>query len=364
MLSRSLVSKLFLLFLLLALPSCQSSHPEGNDLHEMSEWSKPWLAYLRRDPYPALKVQIDSVEGSQPTTAEIQSLKDFLTAHVDKPAGITIDLRPPIPLGTARTYFPKSLAQYTSLHPEPSFNSTSAYMHLLFFNGSQMKNASDWNQNPHVNFVPYSAAAYINISGLAGPARSALPRVIQHELGHMLGLVSRRANDNGGHCENPHCLMRPDIAIHVSRVLLGIKPAYDEYPLCPECEADLVADRDSSDPCNTRFLGPIAIRQEEGYFVASLPAAIAVMPGKPGDDFAPRFIAVVEEQLTHRKLAADDFFRVYIRPKSLDRPSALAAFTRASKDPYEPVRASAIGALHALQAPPATSQPGTEPMLP
>jgi len=304
---------------------------------EFAAWWRPWLAYLRREPYPALRVRIDYVEGAKPTAVEIDALKEFLADHVDKPAGIAVQFGEPIALAAARASTPQRVATLAALNDTEASTGDAAYMHLLFFEGDRMGASPGWKREPHVDLLPYPALAYINLNEFPRWARSPMPSMVEHEVGHMLGLVSRRALHNGGHCDSPRCLMLRELVAHWSRLFTGATLT-DQSKLCDRCESDLRVDRTGPDACTTRFLGSIALRLEDGYFVASLPCAVALAVGRPDASFGQRFARLMRAQLDRGSQATEGTYKFFMRSEDVSDAEALAALGRAAHDPSESVR--------------------------
>ena len=330
---------------------------QGSDqLPLLSRWWRPWLVYLRNDPCPSLRVRIDYVAGCAPTQEEIQSAKDFLAAHVDKPGGISVETGPPIAIEAAARQSPESLALLTSIRRSETYAASAAYIHLLFFDSQQTGLSPLWTNHPHVDFLPYPATAYIDLATVRGWARKALPQVIEHELGHILGLVSRRTLHNGGHCDRANCLMAAGLQLHWFRALRGEKQITDQVKLCDQCEADLIADRTGDGQCNTRCFGPIVVRLEDGYFVASLPTVVVLCIGSPDQAFA-RSLAGQIEKLLSSNSAWHGVGLCAVKDENADGPSVASALDRASRDPYDVVRELATAKQLELRVRSGTASP-------
>ncbi|HYB12936.1 MAG TPA: hypothetical protein VEG67_05655 [Myxococcota bacterium] len=73
--------------------------------------------------------------------------------------------------------------------------------------------------------------------------------VTQHELGHLLGLVSNEGHEHAGHCTNPTCLMYPEPDLRAAlanwwRAFSGRLPT----ELDADCQRDLERLRESAQP--------------------------------------------------------------------------------------------------------------------
>jgi len=97
--------------------------------------------------------------------------------------------------------------------------------------------------------------------------------IVAHELGHILGLCKNRSHGDGAHCSNEYCAMGPGIA-PMRTWLFGISPpnACDQY--CEDCQRDIEEAKELSTDARGSFRGPFYVRQEDGYYVATLPFLI------------------------------------------------------------------------------------------
>ena len=98
------------------------------------------------------------------------------------------------------------------------------------------------------------------------PIASCLPRVLNGEAGHVLGLCANPAHGDGSHCGDPACVMYHRLPI------FGL----GRRELCPRCEEDLANARRMPSPRGLLFRGPFLIRQENGYLVVAAPGYLAL----------------------------------------------------------------------------------------
>jgi hypothetical protein len=170
---------------------------------------------LSASPYDQLQVEISYMPGLQPDAASINSLVDFLNAHLNKPAGIDVSLQQ-IPASGKSSL---SLSEVVELEKKYRTIFTAnrvAGVHLLITDGTYKANdvfaTSYWNTSVCLFGKPIKE----NSDGPSQISRSRLfTTLFQHEFGHLLGLVNQgspmqqdhKDADNGAHCRNVDCLM-------------------------------------------------------------------------------------------------------------------------------------------------------------
>src|SRR5258705_3122562 len=125
----------FLLPLSLLLTGCLSTKPpEKADLGAIGFW-QPHRLFLNRAPHDSLYVEVDAVEGAEPSDAVLKALEEFLRQHCDKPGGITVVRDDVIPRIAVVGYHHDALAlQY--LDGPPGTNSTPAFIYVLYFDSN------------------------------------------------------------------------------------------------------------------------------------------------------------------------------------------------------------------------------------
>src|SRR5262249_43511308 len=91
------------------------------------------LLYLHGAPHASLYVEVDAVEGTEPSDATLARLKEFLSTYCDKPAGITVARGTLIPREEAIGYSPQALAsRYCQGPPVGDSNSPPAFIEILY----------------------------------------------------------------------------------------------------------------------------------------------------------------------------------------------------------------------------------------
>jgi hypothetical protein len=258
---------------------------------------------LRSDLYRSLYVEVDAVEGTEFSNADLDRFRAFLGEWCDKPDGIQVARSSVIPRSSARGHSADWIARrYIEGPPDDKGAAQPAYLYVLVYdnrinrNPLQSPRATELGpvkapiperlgrpENPHVNVFPYSAMIHVDRSWLGG----LLPKrywsdVLLHESGHVMGLVSRdsRAGPGGAHCDSKWCVMgrmSDNIQSDIARWLTRRKPTPD---FCDACAAELRESRRSGQTAaQTRFAGPVMVREAARYRVISLPGAYGLFIG-------------------------------------------------------------------------------------
>ena len=202
--------------------------------------------------YTSLVVEIQPVEGMQPTQQAIDNLVQFLEARLNKPAGVQVTVNTPLPVSGQSQF---SLDQIRQIEEQsritrPSGQTMAAY--FLFVDGESNLSSG----NSRILGVAYGATSMVifqtaiqDLSGGIGePPRDVLEAtVIEHEFGHILGLVDNGSPTvdpghhdgvHGAHCANSNCLMHYSVETGnvVNNLLGGSAP-----PLDSDCLNDLAS---------------------------------------------------------------------------------------------------------------------------
>jgi hypothetical protein len=211
---------------------------------------------LSADTYQSLSIEIQAMQGFEPTAQTKSNLMQFISARVNKPGGVTILDDPPIPPQGKGPYSLNDVGMIEAANRQHYTTGKSAVVYFLFLDGS----STDDNAQ---NGTAVLAYAYQNTSmavfektiqsssgSLPGQvsATTLETTVVEHEFGHLLGLVNlspgtpmqtaHQDTAHGNHCNVQSCLMY--WSVNTSDVLnnlisLGGKPP----ALDAQCLADL-----------------------------------------------------------------------------------------------------------------------------
>ena len=336
-------------------------HPPSIRTALPPEVGDPQLLYLQSFPHRSLYVEVDAVEGAEPSETELGKVRTFLHQWCEKPDGITIARSSVIARSAARGKIALSLARQYMDGPQAATNAAQpAYLYVLFYDNRVNRNplqspraaserparaavplALAKPENPHVVLFPYLAMIYVDRSWLAGLLPGKYRREsLTHEAGHVLGLVRRESRVKGLHCPAKRCVMSSvseNVKGDIMSWLKGEKPKPD---FCEGCSAELRHSQGSTNETAMRFVGPVLVRSMPAYQVLSLPGACRLYIGHSLEAEVPRFIAEWRSQggSTSRQEA---LWLSYYGEVEHDTDSLLPAVEAAKQDAVPAVREAA-----------------------
>ncbi len=277
-------------------------------------------------PYPRLLVEIVSVAGSEPTSAELAALRTFLAAFTAKPAGIELRVDPPIPRAEAAD---RSVEALTLAHLSGPADDHTAVLYLLFFRSSRL-GLFPRPKNPSCTNSPFPSA--ISIDRAYPRFKLIYPTALReamllHEAGHALGLARTPEHSAHGHCTHEGCLMQEKITVNIRR-FFTFRPSLENTTLCTDCRADLARFRATEPPPAERHWRGYHRRDGTGYSVLPLPNFFYVHFGNFAD-LDPAHLADKRRDSLTAKLANDTNTHLYSSHLGpADHTATLAHFWR------------------------------------
>lgn len=200
--------------------------------------------------YRHLQVEVQYVVGFSPTQAALDNLQSFLGKRLNKPDGISF-VYTSIPSPNKQSYSANDIANIENAHRSVFSRGDTLGVYFFFADGGY----SEDSDNAKILGIAYKNTSMAlfektihNLSGgLNQPERSKLETVVlNHEFGHILGLVNvgtpmqafHQDDAHGKHCDNSNCLMHYTVETgNVVTNLLGSSiPQLDE-----NCIRDLQA---------------------------------------------------------------------------------------------------------------------------
>lgn len=238
-----------LVLIALTFPACEddsNNEPSGST----NEVGASANELLGKDQYEELVVEVQSPPGYSPKQQSLNNMQNFLNQHLKKPEGIKV-VESEVSGLSQNAY---SVEEIRNIEDDARTESTSGNtitIFLLFVDGKRQED--DGNQTTLGLAYYNTSAAFFgkNIRQLSGgignPSRAKLETaIINHELGHLLGLVNNgtpmqsdhQDDDNGAHCDVDDCLMYFSVETGdvVSNLAGGSVPTLDQ-----QCQNDLEA---------------------------------------------------------------------------------------------------------------------------
>lgn len=173
---------------------------------------------LAADDYDGLVVQVQYVEGHAPSAAGLAHLRDFIEARLNKPGGVAIEVdASPLSITAQPTYTSADIRQIEAEHRTAYTDGQTLAVYAFFVDG-------EYAGSPNVLGIAYNNTSLAifeetiraHSGGPLEPSVSTVEgTVLQHELGHLLGLVNtgsamqadHQDESHGHHCDDQSCLM-------------------------------------------------------------------------------------------------------------------------------------------------------------
>ena len=171
---------------------------------------------LSAETYDSLVIQVHYVVGHRPTDEGLDILRAFLAERLNKPRGISFQIAA-IDIATQSTYSVEDVAALEEQHRTVFTEGSTLALYFLFLDGEYSEDANV------LGFAYYNTSMAIfqekiadNTGGPLQPTQSTVEGVVlNHEIGHNLGLVAtgspmqteHQDEPNGKHCDDENCLM-------------------------------------------------------------------------------------------------------------------------------------------------------------
>ncbi len=223
--------------------SCQKEFIYGGfDYKQLGSSANNFLAATT---YTSLVVQVNYMQGYEPSQESLDVLKAFLIRYLNKPEGVTIYKQ--MIVGTnQRTLSIKDIVSFEKRHRTVFTEGNILSAHILITDGDynieELLATSYWN----TSFAIFGKNVDRYSGGPGQVSRTKLmSSLLCHEMGHLLGLVNQgtpmltdhQDRANGAHCSDNNCLMNFEIETTSSGMpTTGPIPSLDN-----NCHNDLLA---------------------------------------------------------------------------------------------------------------------------
>jgi predicted Zn-dependent protease len=242
---RSILVNPFLLLLVLLI-GCQKEDPivknkQENENDPVINHQIVPTDFLSDDKFDKLIVEIQYVSGYEPTAKSLDNLKTFLQQRLNKPEGISI-VQNSISSPGKSAYSLEEIRAIEKANRTQQADGSTLTAYFFFADGDYAANSG----NSKVLGIAYGASSMVLFEktirefsgGITQPSATTLETtVINHEFGHVLGLVNNGTSmqdahqdeAHGKHCNNKDCLMYYTVATSeiVSNIIGGNIPELD-----------------------------------------------------------------------------------------------------------------------------------------
>ncbi|RKT01691.1 M12 family metallo-peptidase [Chryseobacterium defluvii] len=212
--------KIYFAFLLLFLCiACERDSEFSNDSGDYNHTRSVGSSandLLSNNKYNALILEIQYMPGYAPDANAIELVKNFLSTFLKKEGGISIVTRE-IPGASASSLSLNDIKAIENTSRSSFTNGSTMAVSVIYTNGQYSDNANTLGiayRNTSVALL--GKVIHDNSGGFGQVSRTKLEAtVLEHELGHLLGLVdlgsqmqlNHKDPANGNHCNNNNCLM-------------------------------------------------------------------------------------------------------------------------------------------------------------
>ena len=196
--------------------------------------------------YTSIKIEIQYMPGFQPDGASVNNLTSLLSTLVNKSAGITVVLAQ-IPSTGSNVLSLNDIATIEKNNRTVYTSGSQLGVYFLYTDGTYTQSNVLGLAYRNTSLCIFGKTIHDNSGGIGQASRTKLEStVIEHEFGHILGLVNlgspMQTNHidaaHGNHCNNSNCLMyyASETTDILGILITGNIPALDA-----NCRADLTA---------------------------------------------------------------------------------------------------------------------------
>lgn len=204
-----------LTFILLSLGCSKSDNKTGGSYSHDRVTGASANDLLSSAHYTSLKIEIQYMPGFQPDAAAIDHLTNFLSSRLNKPEGIEI-IQKQISAAAGTVLSAQDVRNIEKQNRTIYTNGNQLGVYFLFTNGNYTDNNVLGIAYQNTSMCLFCKTIYDNSGGVGQASRIKLEAtVLEHEFGHILGLVNTGSSmqtahqdaAHGAHCNNENCLM-------------------------------------------------------------------------------------------------------------------------------------------------------------
>lgn len=170
---------------------------------------------LSASPFASVKIEIQYMTGFKPEDAAVDHLLNLIGARLNKPGGVQVVYKE-IPASSKAVLSLDEVAMLEKQYRTVYTRGAEMGIYYLFTNGAYSKNNTLGIAFRNTSMCLFGKVINDHSGGVGQASRTVLQAtVMEHELGHILGLVNigspiqadHKDTEHGNHCNNEHCLM-------------------------------------------------------------------------------------------------------------------------------------------------------------
>ena len=222
-----------------------SNNPDANYLHNRAVGASA-NELLTAGTYKSLKIEVQYMTGYAPDAAALSHLQSVLTTYLNKPSGITIVTKE-IPASSSGTLSIDNVKSIEEQNRTVFTTGDQLGVYVLYTDGNFTDNNVLGAAFRNTSWVIFGKTIHDNSGALGQTSRTKLEStVLDHEFGHILGLVdlgstmqtAHKDAAHGNHCSNTNCIMyyASETKDILGFLITGNIPSFDA-----NCIADLHA---------------------------------------------------------------------------------------------------------------------------
>ncbi len=239
---------ILLALLLLVSFSCKKSDPSISSVHPENFKAVGASArdLLNATNYTSIKLEIQYMPGFAPDAASINNAVTFLNNLVNKPAGISV-IQTQIPTAGKAVMTLNDIVEVEKNYRTVYTSGNQLGLYFLYTDSKYSEPTALGLAFRNTSMALLGKTVTDNSGGFGQVSRTKLEStVLEHELGHILGLVNlgtpmvtnHQDAANANHCNNRNCLMYYGAN---TTDIMGVLMTGNVPPLDANCKADLTA---------------------------------------------------------------------------------------------------------------------------
>lgn len=172
--------------------------------------------FLSSENFTSLTIEIDYVEGFQPSQSALNNLQGFLEQRLNKPGGISITLDDAIPSPEDNSFTSEEIYSLEQEHRDIFSEGKTIAAYFIILDGAYERANVLGVAYLNTSMALFEEVIRDNSGGFGQPSTSTVEAsVLMHEFGHILGLVNigtdavqdHEDSEHEAHCNVESCLM-------------------------------------------------------------------------------------------------------------------------------------------------------------